>query len=321
MSPVDPSTIGLYSEGVRLLDDRPCLRCGYNLRGLMDTGMCPECGSPVRDSLRGNLLRYASPEYVALLERGARCVWWSIAIVLIAIVLMVLERVFMAMGGGPVPPMAGGGVLAGLLGLVMLVPALLSLLGWWMLAAPDPADARGGSGAARRVLRVCLIVSAVCFVVSFTLGAITGGPGFVPPSGVGPGGPTPLSGAAMLAGAANLVSTLAWLVQFYASMLYVRTLAFRFPDERIAKRAKALMWAVPISAGAAVVTFLVALTLARPPGGGGGGGMAIGLVVMIPCCGIIVGGLVLFVMYVSLVDRLHRLLKAVRAEVESLAAS
>lgn len=30
-----------------ILDDRPCTECGYNLRGLSASGVCPECGSPV----------------------------------------------------------------------------------------------------------------------------------------------------------------------------------------------------------------------------------------------------------------------------------
>lgn len=315
VSPVDPSTIGLYSEGVRLLDDRPCLRCGYNIRGLMDTGICPECGSPVRDSLRGNLLRYASPEYVARLERGARLVWWSIAVVLLMIIVGVAISAMAAGMGGPGGPVWGGTAIGSLFALVMLASSALGLFGWWMLSTRDPADQRDSAANSRQVLRATLVISAACALVNFALGATTGGPGFNPPRGVGPGGPTPFSAAAMAAGLASLLTNLAWLVQFYASMLYLRTLAPRIPDDRISRRAKALMWAAPVLVVIGILTFVVALA----GGMAAGGGMAL-VLMMIPTCVVGVGFLVVVVMYIFLIDRLHRSLKAVRAEVESLAA-
>jgi len=41
------------SIDLKLLEtDLPCIRCGYNLRGLKDQGRCPGCGARVRRSLR-----------------------------------------------------------------------------------------------------------------------------------------------------------------------------------------------------------------------------------------------------------------------------
>jgi hypothetical protein len=37
--------------GVDVLGDLPCLKCGYNQRGLDSSAVCPECGTPVRDSI------------------------------------------------------------------------------------------------------------------------------------------------------------------------------------------------------------------------------------------------------------------------------
>ena len=51
--------------------DTECIHCGYNLRGLTNEGRCPECGSPVDDSLRGNLLRHADPDWLDRLRFGA----------------------------------------------------------------------------------------------------------------------------------------------------------------------------------------------------------------------------------------------------------
>jgi uncharacterized repeat protein (TIGR04138 family) len=33
--------------GPEILDDEPCPRCGYNLRGLCEGGRCPECGRSI----------------------------------------------------------------------------------------------------------------------------------------------------------------------------------------------------------------------------------------------------------------------------------
>ncbi|MCZ6543380.1 MAG: hypothetical protein O6768_06910, partial [Planctomycetota bacterium] len=34
-----------------IIDDLPCVSCGYNLRAARVVGVCPECGQPVSDSL------------------------------------------------------------------------------------------------------------------------------------------------------------------------------------------------------------------------------------------------------------------------------
>lgn len=38
-----------------LLEERRCLTCGYNLKGLAASGVCPECGEPVQHSSRARL--------------------------------------------------------------------------------------------------------------------------------------------------------------------------------------------------------------------------------------------------------------------------
>lgn len=42
-----------------LENDRPCGSCGYNLKGLTPGGVCPECGTPIRDRASAN---EATPE-------------------------------------------------------------------------------------------------------------------------------------------------------------------------------------------------------------------------------------------------------------------
>src|SRR5262245_50051536 len=51
--------------------DTPCRKCNYNLRGLDPDSRCPECGTPVGLSLKGDLLRYSHPQWLGTIRRGA----------------------------------------------------------------------------------------------------------------------------------------------------------------------------------------------------------------------------------------------------------
>lgn len=50
----------------------------------------------------------------------------------------------------------------------------------------------------------------------------------------------------LVAGGVGLVAGIAALVQFFASLLYVRRLAPRLPSPAIAERAKTYMWLLPL---------------------------------------------------------------------------
>lgn len=70
LTPQSAHAMPLDAEG-RVTIDAPCARCGYNLRGLMCDGRCPECAAPVEHSLCGDELIHASPEWIDTLARGA----------------------------------------------------------------------------------------------------------------------------------------------------------------------------------------------------------------------------------------------------------
>ena len=54
--------VRLDDDGRILEDDLTCLHCGYNLRGLLPEGDCPECGTAVARSTHGSLLRFCDPD-------------------------------------------------------------------------------------------------------------------------------------------------------------------------------------------------------------------------------------------------------------------
>ena len=51
----------------------PCVGCGYDLVGLPEDGLCPECGVAIGRSISGDHLLASASEHRRLLARGARC--------------------------------------------------------------------------------------------------------------------------------------------------------------------------------------------------------------------------------------------------------
>lgn len=62
---------GHISEGL------VCLECGYDLRTLEASADCPECGTPVRVSMRMDGLRDSDADYRAGLARSAGWMFWG----------------------------------------------------------------------------------------------------------------------------------------------------------------------------------------------------------------------------------------------------
>lgn len=58
------------ASAVEITRDITCRRCSYNLRGLATDGRCPECGTPIRASLFGDMLCYCDPIWLTRLSRG-----------------------------------------------------------------------------------------------------------------------------------------------------------------------------------------------------------------------------------------------------------
>ncbi len=82
-------------EEGHLIEDAPCIRCEYNLRGLTVDMTCPECGLPVGRSGVGEYLRYRDPKWLNKITDGFLC----LAVLLLAVdvfVMMALLNVFMA---------------------------------------------------------------------------------------------------------------------------------------------------------------------------------------------------------------------------------
>lgn len=114
--------------GGTILSDRPCRRCGYNLKGLTTKQQCPECGLNIKltpRQARENGLTQAARPYLAELRRGAFVLAGAAAIGAVTVFLAAFlqePRILM----------------------VAALAALLWFAGVWMVTGPR----QGGEGSA-----------------------------------------------------------------------------------------------------------------------------------------------------------------------------
>jgi hypothetical protein len=210
------------SEGI-VIADVACRRCGYNLRVLATSALCPECGTAVAVSLQGDLLRFSDPTWLDSLQRGVNLILVGIAgtlVVIGAAIAMTLSRVSPRLIR-EISPLAS------------LVPGLLMFGGTWLLTAADPSGVGEDQyGTARRVIRVALLIG-LCEQV-LRLGNLV----------------VPLTfGTVILFQIAWLIASFARLVVQAAELQYLSKLARRIPDDKLSKRARFLMWAISITYG------------------------------------------------------------------------
>ncbi|MBX3387879.1 MAG: hypothetical protein KF691_00340 [Phycisphaeraceae bacterium] len=217
-----------------------CIHCSYELTGLAYSANCPECGSPVQDSLRGDLLVFRQPEYVLKLRRGAFLVETSINLTVGSLALMLVYVLTLAVAGMHNTWFFGAGIIV--LTLVFLAGLVLFPIGWWLLSSPDPGRADiAGEQRARRLIRVTVAITVFSSLVSAANEMIFRGQLF---SG---------SASSVFSQLLELIRTVmqfttlaAWLVQFFSAMVYLRWLAKQIPNLRIYQRAGTLMWLGPL---------------------------------------------------------------------------
>jgi hypothetical protein len=74
-----PRQVALDADG-RVAEDLPCIRCEYNLRTLHEEAKCPECGTDVSLSIRGNWLKYSDPGWLTRMARGLELTSWMVTV-------------------------------------------------------------------------------------------------------------------------------------------------------------------------------------------------------------------------------------------------
>ena len=180
--------------------EKPCLRCGYSLRKIVDARNCPECGLSVWISLNNNdALDWSRPDWLRMISLGAWIMAAAQGVGLAMVVLLVM-------------PWLLGSLVAGWLSAVYL---LALSAGMFLLATPEkryPDQLRG--------YRWFLVVSAgigAFFGVAIGLYVATG------------------RSALFRWGWGFGLMQIVMLIGSIATLLYLRKLAHRLGKPRLAK--------------------------------------------------------------------------------------
>lgn len=283
-SAYDSQTLGPYTL---------CPNCGYSLEGLSTDSRCPECGSPCKNALVKDALFRSGARYVRTLAGGARLALVSAYIAVFCILGSFLLP-FLLLAINPTPA-AGGGPIGLLLATwgylaLLLVAALVWLYAWLRITTPDPSKSgRPPNQTSRRWTRGSAIT---CFALPFM--------SFIP--------------LASVDGISTLAQPVAGAVFFFSACVYIRGIAHRLSDKRLASTAKRVMItaaiAIPVLI-ASIFIFIVAAAsaLSTSPSNTFPGPMT----TMIGVIGLIVGALLLLLIYLRLVSAFHKTMKKARA--------
>ncbi|MBL9147844.1 MAG: hypothetical protein JNM94_04050 [Phycisphaerae bacterium] len=246
-----------------------CLSCGFGLAAHA-TGRCPECGTPVERSLRGDFLANASPDYLARLRYGLVLV---IAGTLVGFSWWVATPVLAANARGAGLSMRAVEILTQS---IDFASQLLLLLGWWLVSSPNPAVINPEADLVlRRLLRGFVIVLAVLTGIGFVgafipalekagLGAVTGS--------IHIGAHTQFTPLFVAGLVIRVVLVFGALGRFVVGLLYLQQLVAKIPDPALELKVRRQVWLFPllmtlgwlcIGLGPLVGVVLYVLTLVR----------------------------------------------------------
>lgn len=115
-----------------------CIPCGYNLRGLALDGVCPECGTPVRQSLLRDDLRLADPVWLRKIQRGLLLLMLAIgAVVGTVLAFMLVARLLITVTADVI----GDALVLMMMVLIYLAAPVIGVCGLILSTTPEPPGA------------------------------------------------------------------------------------------------------------------------------------------------------------------------------------
>ena len=197
-----------YDTDGRIDQDLPCLKCGYNLRTLLDDGQCPECGAGIMELAQMGWLCQHDPVWLRKLARST--VWIGAGMIGCILLLSLALRSWWRWS-----PPAGGIVVAVLL-LAVVSGTGAGVIGFWQITEP-PRDGDLRGSRARRIARRAMTAAGLLFTgLPCTSGLATG---------------------LLIACGIACFGVSGW-----ATLAYAAALAARIPDARLVKQVRIVAW-------------------------------------------------------------------------------
>jgi hypothetical protein len=191
-----------------------CIECGYDLFSLDPASRCPECGTDIALSMRGELLKFANPQWLREVRLGLILMFYTLTIgVLLSVVLG--HRY----GTGPI-------VMQVLSPPLTLAVSTLGLVGILFSTAREPSFYRATVWAGWRYLALASAAAVLLSRATIMLAQYASYHSLIPPLS-----PVVLAG--------NLIG-------LYAFLSCLRPLADRIPDSKLGRRLTYAKWAMTV---------------------------------------------------------------------------
>jgi hypothetical protein len=195
--------------------DIACCACGYNLKYLQSDGRCPECGTAIELSLRGDWLGNSDPDWINQLTWGSTVLMSGALFHFFGLCAAMLFR-------RTQPPLA--------LGLFIPLAAMTTTAGIWILTQADPRTARNNERHLLRLLiRIAFSIGLIDAMVQFLFLPLQLSEHFE-----------------LLSQIIELMAKTIGALGFAALFLYVRRLAKRIPSRGLQAMATYYMWGMPL---------------------------------------------------------------------------
>ncbi len=228
--------------GSKIRSDLLCASCGCNLLGQPKTGECPECGMLVAESLPPVMLKESDPDWIRALRNGTS---WMLAGIACYFILMLFIGIMTArlieaqpnnLAPGKTLVLPGWYLVTNLA--LMAVVSIILCIAIWQITTPEPEALRPQT--TRDIARWALLASYALMMIAIVVQ--------LPQSEDSTALATCLHA---LAGLLSLIGTVSLLA-------YLRDLAMRLPDTRLAGHTKAVQLG---TIGAVVVGFVAFMGL------------------------------------------------------------
>ncbi len=137
-----------------------CAACDYNLTGIAEPGVCPECGLSITSTRAGRRLSHADPGWLTQLRTGSFLVLLAAAIA----AGTAIGTLMLAFG------LRGSQVAEPVFSIGLLIAAVVACRGWWLMTRAEP----GAPDEPRRhtlgfTIRISIALAAVAILLERVL--------------------------------------------------------------------------------------------------------------------------------------------------------